>query len=224
LLRYRLLSSVDLVKACTEPKNCEAWEEFIRRFQPVIAAVVLRTARQWGEPHRHLIDDLIQETYVKLCEDHSRLLRSFTPRHPDSIYGFLKVLAANVVRDHYKAASAEKRGAGQADAVLELVQPAIPSVGGASFQNMEQTVLLQQIQEAMSRLPAGEEEERNRQIFWLYYRYGMSAGEIASLPCIALTTKGVESIIRRMTHMIRSHMLEARGSAESEGFRRVKSL
>jgi DNA-directed RNA polymerase specialized sigma24 family protein len=79
--------------------------EFIRRFQLVIAAAVLRTARQWGEPSRAQLDDLTQNTYLKLCENDSRLLRSFQPRHEDSIYGFLKVVAANVVHDHFKDGS-----------------------------------------------------------------------------------------------------------------------
>ena len=85
----------------------------------MIAAAVLRTARRWGEPSPCQLDDLIQETYLKLCEDDSRLLRSFQPRREDSIYGFLKMVAANVVHDHFKSAMAAKRGAGQTEAISE---------------------------------------------------------------------------------------------------------
>jgi RNA polymerase sigma-70 factor (ECF subfamily) len=85
LPRYSDSSSTELVRACAGSKNEEAWAEFIRRFQVVIAAAVLRTARHWGEPLRPQLDDLIQDTYLKLCENDCRLLRSFQPRHEDSV-------------------------------------------------------------------------------------------------------------------------------------------
>jgi RNA polymerase sigma-70 factor (ECF subfamily) len=208
---YSSFSTDDLVKVCAGSKNPAAWEEFIRRFHPVIARVVMRTARRFGEPSRQVLDDLIQETYLKLCEDDSRLLRSFQPRFPDAIFGFLKVVAANVVRDHYKFALAEKRGAGQTDALWEGTRPAPASPAVGNFDAMERHIFLQQVDEVLTRSAAGEEQTRNRAIFWLYYRHGLSANAIASLPAFGLTTKGVESTILRMTRMIRSHMLESRG-------------
>ena len=122
MARYTNFSSTELTRACAGSKDEEAWTEFIRRFHVVIAAAVLRTARHCCEPSRPQLDDLIQDTYLKLCENDSRLLRSFQPRHQDSIYGFLKVVAANVVHDHFKSALAAKRGVGQTDAILGPVQ------------------------------------------------------------------------------------------------------
>jgi RNA polymerase sigma-70 factor, ECF subfamily len=209
---YSSFSPDDLVKACAGSRNPAAWEEFIRRFHPVIARVVMRTARRFGEPSRQVLDDLIQETYLKLCEDDSRLLRSFQPRFPGAIFGFLKVVAANVVHDHYKFALAEKRGAGQTDALWEGTRPAPASPDVGNFDAMERHVFLLQVDQVLTRSAGGEEQTRNRAIFWLYYRHGLSANAIASLPSFGLTTKGVESTILRMTRMIRSHMLESRGS------------
>jgi RNA polymerase sigma-70 factor, ECF subfamily len=227
LVRYSSASSEDLVRACAGSTNQAAWEEFIRRFHRLIAAVVLRTARRWGDPSPQQLADLVQDTYLKLCEDDGRLLRSFHPHHPDAIYGFLKVVATNVVHDHYKAASAEKRGKGQSDKPLEQAQATVHSRGPDSFESMERRILLLQIEEALTAIAAGQEQQRNRLIFWLYYRHGMSASAIASMPSIGLTTKGVESTILRMTRMIRSHMLERTGSAlptDGEGLGKAKSL
>jgi len=47
---YSALPSEDLVKACVGSSNEAAWVEFIRRFQPLIAKVVGRTARRYS-PH-----------------------------------------------------------------------------------------------------------------------------------------------------------------------------
>jgi RNA polymerase sigma-70 factor (ECF subfamily) len=101
-----------LVAACVTTKDELVWVEFIRRFHPLISTVALRTARQWGEPVPSLLDDLIQETYLKLCSDDCRLLKNFRSRYSSAIFGFLKVVTANVVHDHFKASRAAKRGAG----------------------------------------------------------------------------------------------------------------
>jgi hypothetical protein len=53
----------------------------------------------------------------------------------------------------------------------------------------------------------GRDKDRNRRIFWLYYRAGLSAAAISVLPGIGLSTKGVESLILRMTREVRERML-----------------
>lgn len=213
LERYALLSSASLVEACAGSRNQAAWEEFLRRFHPVIATVVLRTARRWSEPSPQTVDDLVQETYLKLCGDNCRLLRSFKPRHPEAIYGFLKVVAASVVHDHYKAARAGKRGAGQGEEPIDEVRFTFRHSPTEALDPMERRILLMQIEEALSRFADGEDQQRNRMIFWLYYRNGLSASAIASLPFIGLTTKGVESTILRMTRMLRVNMTASRSPA-----------
>lgn len=210
MARYAELSSPELVRACAGSKDEAAWAEFIRRFHIVIAAAVLRTARRWGEPSRSQLDDLIQDTYLKLCEDNSRLLRSFQPRRDDSIYGFLKVVAANVVHDHFKAALAAKRGAGQTEALADPVQmdPKIPATN--SFEVVGQHLQLVQVDKILTQLTAGKDQERKRMIFWLRHRQGLTASEIAAIPSLGLTTEGVESVLMRLVAMIRGHIINSR--------------
>lgn len=222
--RYASLSSEELVAACAGSRDAAAWEEFIRRFHPMIAGVVLRTARHWGDPSRTLLDDLVQDTFLKLCDDDSRLLRSFVSRHEGAIFGFLKVIAANIVRDHFKRDRADKRGAAQTDSISEIEWPEAAAVSHATMSPMELHVLKQEIDEALTRLFPGKNLQRNRDIFWLHYQQGLSASAIASLPSIGLDTKGVESIIRRMICMIRSHIMEKRYGGKGEGIKQAKSL
>ena len=183
--------------------------EFIRRFQLVIAAAVLRTARHWGEPSGPLLDDLIQDTYLKLVEGDTRLLRSFQPRHEDSIYGFLKVVAANVVHDHFKSALAAKRGASQTEAIREAVQMNPKTTGADSFDAVSQRLQLERIDRILTQLTAGKDQARKRTIFWLRHRHGLTASEIASIPSIGLTTEGVESVLMRLAAMIRGHLISS---------------
>ena len=218
MARYAEYSSAQLVTACAGSREPAAWSEFIRRFQLVIASAVLRTATHWCEPTRSQLDDLIQETYLKLCEENSRLLRAFEPRHEDSIYGFLKVVAANVVHDHFKAASAAKRGAAQTLAMNEPIEIRSRSGDPDEFETVSQRIQLEQIDKALRLVTTGKDKERNRIIFWLRHRQGLSASEIAAIPSIGLSTEGVESVLMRLAMMIRNHL------ASSTPHREVKVL
>jgi RNA polymerase sigma-70 factor, ECF subfamily len=211
LASYANLSSTELVEACAASKDELAWTEFIRRFQVVIAAAVLRTARHWGEPSRAQLDDLVQDTYLKLCENDCRLLRAFHPRQEDSIYGFLKVVAANVVHDHFKAALAAKRGASQTEAMVEMepIQSAPTTTIIDNFSLISQRLQLDQIDKILRLVASGKDEDRKRTIFWLRHRQGLTASEIASISSIGLTTEGVESVLMRLTIMIRGHLLDS---------------
>jgi RNA polymerase sigma-70 factor (ECF subfamily) len=162
----------------------------------------------------------MQDTYFKLCDDNGRLLREFQPEHSNSIYGFLRVMAANVVHDHFKAEHAGKRGAGrQTESISEPLHSDRPvrATAAGSSDAIERQLQLRQIDEVLARVAAGHDRKRNCMIFFLYYRQGLTASEIAALPSLNLSTKGVESIIARLTRMIRSHI-------GHEGWGRIKSL
>jgi RNA polymerase sigma-70 factor, ECF subfamily len=208
LARHAEFSSIELVRACIGLKDERAWTEFIRRFQVVIAAAVLRTARQWSEPSRSLLDDLVQDTYLKLCENDSRLLRSFRPEHKDSIYGFLRVVTANVVHDHFKSTLAAKRGASRTEA-LEPSQIEPKASGPGGFDLVSHRLQLAQVDKILTQVTAGGDQDRKRVIFWLRHQQGLTASEIAAIPSIGLTTEGVESVLLRLITMIRGHLISS---------------
>jgi RNA polymerase sigma-70 factor, ECF subfamily len=206
LARYADLSSSELVKACADSKDEEAWTEFIRRFHRVIAAAVSRTARRYEESLLFQTEDLIQDTYLKLCENDSRLLRTFRPRCEASIYGFTKVVAANVVHDRFKSVLAAKRGVAQTEAIIEHIQIDPKTADERSFDRVIQRLGLEQIEKILTLVTAGKDQEKKRMIFWLRHRQGLTASEIAAIPGIGLTTEGVESMLMRLTNMIRGHI------------------
>ena len=206
MARYSELSSVQLVQECAGSKDPDAWAEFIRRFQPVIAAAVWRTARPFGETSGQLIDDLVQDTYLKLCENDSRLLRSFQPRSEDSIFSYLKVVGANVAHDYFKSALADKRGANRTESIGEPVQVDPRTKGTDTVDAMHRNLQLEQIDKILRQVTEGKDQERKCAIFWLRHRQGLTASEIAALPSIGLSTEGVESVLLRLSVMIRGHI------------------
>ena len=123
----------------------DVWEEFVRRFHRLIASVVLRTATRFGDSSRQTVDDLIQETYLKLCAGQYRVLRNFEEQHPDAFLGYIKVLAANVVRDHFKASYSQKRGANQVDEIKDEFVAAAGEDSTGSPKSIERAVLIQEV-------------------------------------------------------------------------------
>jgi RNA polymerase sigma-70 factor, ECF subfamily len=209
---YAALSAERLILACTQTRDGAAWEEFVRRFHRLIATVALRVARRWGDSSLQVVDDLVQETYVKLCADNFHILRSFKSQNPNAFYGYVKVVTANLVHDHFKAAHSGKRGSGMVECAADAQ---ITSEAGASAKSSERSILLQQVDGLLSKLAAGRHLERDRRVFWLYYRVGLTANAIASLPAIGLSTKGVESTILRLTQLLRRELAGDRARPRS---------
>lgn len=73
---------------------------------------------------------------------------------------------------------------------------------------MQKAVLFSELDRKMRAAPEIV-NERDRAVFWFYYRQGLTAEEIAALPTIGLSAKGVESALRRITTWLRKE-LEAR--------------
>ena len=91
-----------LLRECSDLRHTQAWERFLRRFNPVIVATVVRTLRRYGFDHAGLSDDLAQEVYLKFAANRARVLREFKPMYPGAVFGYLRVIAANVVHDYFK--------------------------------------------------------------------------------------------------------------------------
>jgi RNA polymerase sigma-70 factor (ECF subfamily) len=213
---YRSISIEELVRLCSSSGDAAAWEEFVRRFHRLIAVVVLRTASRFGVSSVQVVDDLIQETYLKLCGDNCRILRDFNQRHPDAFLGYVRVVTANVVRDHFKSSLAGKRGVNQVQEIGDSFTPMAPIDSAGSPMTIERGVLIKEIQRHLDTCIVGPDQDRKKMIFWLYYRVGLSASAIAVLPGVSLSTKGVESIIQRITGDLRERMVVIRPGPRSK--------
>src|SRR5450755_2494135 len=214
LARHSSMSAEELIRACAELDDGEAWEEFVARFQRPISLSIRRTACQWGRGQLQSVDDLIQDTYLKLCADKCRLLLEFAQQHSDdAILAYIKTIAINLAHDYFKSLHSQKRGAGETDQLLEDFDPAARggSLGGSEA--IERRIVLKQIDDRLQNCAAGSNQERDCLIFWFYYLQGMSAKAIAALVTIKLTAKGVEAVIFRLTRCVREHLGSA-GTAD----------
>jgi RNA polymerase sigma-70 factor (ECF subfamily) len=201
-VQYSEMAIPQLIAVCTSESTEESWIEFIRRFRPLIARVIARVAHRFGKDSNALIEDLVQEVFVKLCHDDYRALKGVaTMRDERSWFSFLKVVAANVANDHFRRVALFRAGAPQGQESIE----ALPEVDKRKASSViERRVLLEQIDRVLKTLSNEPNFERDRAIFWLHYSQGFTAKEIAALPGVTLNARGVESALLRLTRQIRS--------------------
>jgi RNA polymerase sigma-70 factor, ECF subfamily len=208
-MRYSSLSLKDVVCLCADSCDDEVWEEFVSRVGRPISLTIIRTAPRGDKASRSLVEDLRQETYLKLLEGGCILLRDFAIQHPNAILGYIKITAANVTRDHFKHVRSQYRGGDKPHVPTSDVDPEIP-------EDQERVVLLKEIEEHLKHCLTGPDQERDRMIFRLYFRQGMSTKEIASLPTIGLSAKGVGAVIERLKHCIRERILGIRSDSNDD--------
>jgi RNA polymerase sigma-70 factor (ECF subfamily) len=203
------LSLKDVVCLCAEPCDQEAWEEFVARVGKPLSLVIRRTASVWGTPSQFLIEDLVQVTYLKLWEGGRNLLRKFAIEKPEAILGYLKKTAVNATHDYFKHGHSQSSGGSAPHVSTFDVEPEAAQAAQGSQEKIAFEILLMEIEQHLKLCLTGPDHERDRMIFWLYFRHGMSSKEIASLPAIGLSTKGVGSVIERLKHSIREQILGA---------------
>ncbi len=198
--QYSEMTIPQLIAVCTSEPSEEAWQEFVRRYQPVITGAVTKALHRSGKFSDELVDDLTQDVFLKLCHANFRALRHFETRHENAFVGFLKVVASNTAQDYFRYAALSDRASGTDRVSFEFV-----SSPHAAFES-EGKIALAEIDRALKTLSHEPNFERDYEIFWLYYRDGLTAKAIAALPRIKLSVKGVESTLLRLTRRIKTSL------------------
>jgi RNA polymerase sigma factor (sigma-70 family) len=179
-----------------EADRIELWEGFVREAHGVIASAIVRVLSRGGRLHRDQIEDIIQETFLKLCSDDFRLLRRFRSDRPEALVAYLRTVASSVAVDAQRVGRAQKRGSGKEALVLEDVP--LADATRNPIEEIERKLLFSRIGRCLA-----EQKDRDRHIFWLYYRHGLTSQAISAIKALELSSSGVESSIRRLTATVR---------------------
>ena len=196
----------ELAKACAHAADAAEWRELLQRCTPIAAVTAARVSRLWtGFSVPSVVDDIVQDVFLKLCEQERRILREFKPQGEDSFLALLRVVTTSVANDYFRKRRSEKRGGKVVTVAIEddpnTIVVSCPDAGPS----MQRTVLFNEIDRLLQAAP-GTVTERDRTIFWLYYLQGLTADEIAALPSTELTPKGVESALRRVSTWLKKQM------------------
>lgn len=204
------LSAADLIRACGHTlTSVTYWDEFQRRFQKRIFLYVARTLRHMRDSEADNADyvtDLTQDVYARLVERHGRLLASFKGASDVSAYAFLARVSANVVGDHVRRNTAQKRWGNVIPLDQALLSERRKEVFAYDLVERKMNSLLYWID--VDRLIQMEPNQRfaarNLLIFKLHYQDGKTVEEIALVRSFELTPAGVNAALERMRRRLRS--------------------
>jgi RNA polymerase sigma-70 factor (ECF subfamily) len=196
-------SNQKLLEYCLRTDDQLAWMEFKRRLKSLIRGVIARRLDYGSDRSPESIDDLEQDVYVKLFANDCRVLRKFQWPTDESIFSYVTATARSVVEDHRRKRKNDPLNRGES---LDDPDRNVPSKDRG---NSDCRILRGQIDKCL-RISFGSEPEfkRDRAMFWLYYRWGYTAKQIACIPSIGLPVKKVENILQRLGRAVKS-MLES---------------
>lgn len=209
------LPADELVRSCLESSSSHAWNEFVRRYNPVISWEVSKKLRGWRSARPEDGDELVQQVYLHLCDNDFRVLRRLLTVPPGKITAYLRVVTANLVTDYFRKQSSVSAGGGKVLLPLDGIEK-------VSRENPESQVLFSQVDRHLARCSKSD-LARDRRVFWLYYRSGLSANEIARVTCLKLEVKGVESLLHRLADCVRQIIAEG-DSRPTPSLKKGKSI
>ena len=179
-----------VLRDCLETGASGRWEAFIELAQPVIATAVFRTIARWGRSDRSVADDLIQDTFARLCAHDFRALRNFRGQDSAALRAYLRVIAVSVTTDRFRSEHMPAVSLDDPDKAPLIIDDS-PS------REIERNLLLDRIDKCLAA-----QKERDRRIFWLYHRHGFTPKSIATLPAVEMGTSGVETLLYRLTKVV----------------------
>ena len=205
-----------LARICAYSTKAPEWAEFVRLVTPVVALTARRVSLLWSDESGATVSEIVQEVFLKLCEDERRILRDFEDRGNDSFLKLIRMITASVATDHFRRTRAEKRGGRIGAMPLEsgLIQEAL--CDGESIRAVEWPTLMAQL-DGLLRLYPDTVSTRDRNVFWMYYMHGMTADAIARIPAMGLGAKGVESALLRLVRLLRLTIANGKPKTELAG-------
>jgi RNA polymerase sigma factor (sigma-70 family) len=204
------ISDSDFLRYCAEHReDYVCWNEFVSRFQSVIARSVSCAYRRFthgGYPPSWQTAELVQEVYLRLIKDDCALLRRFRGITERAAKAYLAQIALNSSGDILRREIAKKRQSAvtsleedhlEQDAKRRKVKFSLP-------EGLAERELLKLL--AVSS--ASENTQRDVLIFLLHIRGGLTAEEIATHGQFNLQPPTIWSIIIRLRGRLRRALNE----------------
>ena len=211
------LSGTELIQGCLRA-DAGARAEFVARFQGNITSVLTKIAFREGRPSRDLLLELRQEVYLKIFAADCTVLRKLRSSEEAAIAALVQSIAYSVAYDYFRRSGALKRGG--ARRIVSLEDPAnSESFAAAGADDPLRSILFSEIDRMLGQVADPLRLPQQRTVFWLYFRHGFTAGDIARLRFSGLSEKGVESLLRRLTKGVRERLGLGRASGEGKSVR-----
>ena len=224
LMDYSKLPNKALIHLCGHAcKDRGAWAEFYTRFNDRIRLAVYRECknkihRNRGSQFSQVVQDIVQDVYVKLVSNEAKALKDFKGTNENSIYLYLGVIAKNAVRNHVVQANAQKRPSIE----KSLDEPLYPDSTQNQlvlhdrlhpiYSNIDEEIMFkdlhEEIIEVIEKAYSKKDRERNKIIFKLYFYEGFSAENIATQFGYHLSVKRVSNLISDIKNLLQEKLID----------------
>jgi RNA polymerase sigma factor (sigma-70 family) len=207
---FKELSNNALIKRCAEESdNRLLWSEFYRRFDDYIRLMVTRYCGLKRAAGRNLIEDLTQDTYVRLLKDDCKRLRNYIGKNDGSIYSYLALIVRTAVSEYEKKKNAQKRQH-QEKSLYDpvdneglilidiLVNPYAPLPDGKLMIES----LRREVEMLLDEIMTGNEKERDKEIFLYHVYEGLSAQQISER--VSLSPKRIRNIVTMVRRRLKA--------------------
>ena len=190
--------------ASSQAGKSDAWDSFLAQFHELIVATVVRTASASGIPGRADVEDLVQDVYLKLCANDFQILRRVRSDHPNGVYGLVRAVAHSTTIDYLRKLRNPVNDTRKVVSLEALAQDL--ALERPMESELHRRMLFERLDLMLAGMCPPETVTRDRNAFWLYYRQGFTAKEVAAMPAMGLTLKGVESLLFRLTAALRTQL------------------
>jgi RNA polymerase sigma-70 factor (ECF subfamily) len=202
-MNFSNLPTRELLDYCLKTGDEMAWREFDKKLRPTICGSVKKKLLS-KNIKSGVEQELVQDTYVKLCAHDRRALRNLRWDNDESIFKYAKVVAHSAVEDWRAKNKIFQDPKGIDDLVTSY------QVKG---QPVDLAILRGQIDRCLQAMASQPNFERDRAIFWYFFRWGYHASEIAGLPAVNLSVRKVENILQKLVRFVRLRLANDHGKS-----------
>lgn len=232
---FSQMSHVDLVRSCAASSEGVAWEEFVTRYNRFICLAVLRAYCQRGGRRAYsidvdLINDLVQDVYLKLLESTRGALQSFRGANDAAVFVYIGRVAISVVVDHLRRSGARKRGSevcsldapiADEDGRELTLGDRLMAPGPSPEQTATAAILREEVSQVLARSLRGRNAERDLQIAEAFIFDDCSLGDISERLGGNIRESGIKSSVRRTSMRLRGEIVRLERLADSCRARRT---
>jgi RNA polymerase sigma factor (sigma-70 family) len=208
-MNLKNLSNTELIKRCAQDSSDQsAWTEFYTRFDEHIRLMLVRECRRKHLNANNILEDLVQDVYMRLVQKKCKALWDYKAANDDSIYSYLAVIAHSVVCGYLAREGAQKRRHHESS----LDAPAVSSSADDDLRlidtirndepdpdaNLIRESERQEIEYQLDKVLTKNTRERDKLIFKLYFNEGFSPVQIAAQCGALLSEKRIGNIITEL--------------------------
>jgi RNA polymerase sigma factor (sigma-70 family) len=186
----RALGAIELFYLCAaDPKNTEAWAEFLRRYSVKLKYFISGTLRQFTRPSsgRGAVlpgciqeTDLFQNAVLRLVENDCAAMKRFSGEDESELLAYLAVICRSSVLDTLRRSSAAKRGFDQENRG-DVERIASSYFTNGNYSEFERQILIRELvaltQNTIESQP-NPLSERDQLVFDLHFYHGLSFSQI----------------------------------------------